>query len=79
MDKELGEIFSEIEIVKTELGEFIKITNPFGTLEENQLILKEELELIQETLTFKIDLIPGVGNKSSNILRKKNINRATGA
>ena len=71
---DFDEIFEELEVVKTDLGDFLKITNPFGTLGKEKLIKKEDLILIQELLTFKIDLIPGVGVKSTGTFRGKSIN-----
>jgi uncharacterized protein YprB with RNaseH-like and TPR domain len=72
--KSLEELFGKCEIVRNEFGEFLKIIDPFSIDKFGiTSIKKEELLLFERILRSELQLIPGIGTKKSDQLKKKNI------
>ncbi len=70
-NKKIEEIFKETEVMNNKLGEFVKITNPFGVIEEKHIITDQELMLLEGILKQNLNIIPGIGSKKLKTLHKK--------
>lgn len=73
-NKKIEEIFEEIEIINNDLGEFVKITNPFGIIvEEKHIITNQELFLLEGILKQNLNIMPGIGSKKLREYHKKHL------
>ncbi|MBD3353220.1 MAG: hypothetical protein GF364_17200 [Candidatus Lokiarchaeota archaeon] len=74
-NKNLFEIFDNVELIENELGQFLKIVDPFDTINQSEYISHKELKVFEYLTNRKLSLIYGIANKSCKHLRKKNIHR----
>jgi hypothetical protein len=70
-NKKIEEIFKETEVMNNKLGEFVKITNPFGVIEEKHIINNQELILLEGILKQNLNIMPGIGSKKLREYHKK--------
>ncbi len=70
-NKKIEEIFKDTEIVSNDLGEFVKITNPFGVIEEKHIITDQELMLLEGVLKQNLSILPGIGSNKLKKFHKK--------
>ncbi|MHA1728612.1 MAG: ribonuclease H-like domain-containing protein [Promethearchaeota archaeon] len=73
-NKSLKEIFENIELISNNLGECLKIVNPFGSIEPDELITSEILLVFRDIVKRRLTLINGIGKIKSRDLKKKYLN-----